>query len=373
MRKDLFIVFRQAIKDEVDRIKNNFSQAIFRLERKRKLKRYIQFHQQAIIRLEGYLLNYANPDQISHTSNELDKATFCQYLYNSLEELLSFVGNQFPAYFDQDMWIPKNYRTIVLHQLKNDFETLETGLLKLGIEAELVSFSLHPISEFLDSNYSDVTYRKIIYIRELRKALFELIHKKNDEPKLELQWVLFQHNFNSSNYFCYCTKEINDYVNQTEDQSERLDKLALVQKLIHQYPVRPGYCYNLKLKSLKYQLSDWIAQEMDYLETRVNRLTAPVPDDPQTGFKIKTELSVSQLAYLLRVFIEINLIQYKSIASLLRVIPSIFQTKRTEHVGFSSLSGKYYKPETNTKKSVRELLLRMVKHIEKSEPLNWSK
>lgn len=373
MRHDLFVVFKQAIKDETDRVKNNFSQATFRLEKKRKLKRYIRFHQQALIRLEGYLLNYTNPDRITHTTEELDKGTLCQYLYFCLEELLSFVGSHFSEYFDQDMWIPESYRLIIVHQIKRNFTTLESGLLKKSIDNELVSYALQPLSEFLDSSSSnEITYRKVIYLKELQRSIIDFIHSATEDPKVSLQWLLFQHNFNPASYFQYYTEQINNHINEVEDHSERLDRLSLIQKLIHQKPVRPGYSYDVNLLSLRDQLSDWIAQEIEYLQTRSQRLAEPVDHvkpDSVNNFKIKTELSVAQLAYLLRVFVEIKIIQSQSVTSLLRFIPNFFQTKRTEHVGFSSLQARYYKPESNTKKAIRDLLLRMVKYIEKSEPL----
>lgn len=373
MRYDLFTVFRQAIKEETNRVKNNFSQATFRLEKKRKLKRYIRFHQQAIIRLEGYLLNYTDPERITHISEELDKETLCQYLYFCLEELLSFVDSHFPDYFDQNMWIPESYRLIIVHQIKRNFKALEIGLQKPGIDDKLRSFALQPLTEFLDNSSSnEITYRKVNYLRELQKALLELISTETDNPKIALQWLLFRHNFNPAQYFEYCAEEVQEYTHEIDDSSEQLDRLSVVQKLIHQHLIKPGYAYDQKLPTLQSQLSDWISQEMSYLETKLLRMSTadehPKVDLPD-NFKIKFNLSVAQLIYLVKVLVELNIIQSKNIISLLRFIPNIVQTKRSESPGFSSVQSRYYKPESSTKKFIRDLLLAMVKYIEKSEPL----
>lgn len=372
MRHDLFTVFRQAIKDETDRVKNSFSQATFRLEKKRQLKRYIRFHQQAIIRLEGHLLTYAEPDRIIFDSQELNKDTLCQYLYFCLEELLSFVGNHFPEYFDQNMWIPESYRLIIVHQIKRNVHALDFGLQKHGIDDKLRSFALQPLAEFLNNSSSnEITYRKVNYLRELQKALLELISTETDNPKVNLQWLLFRHNFNPAQYAEYCTEEIQEYTHAIDDSSEQLDRLSLVQKLIHQHLLKPGYAYDLKLPTLQSQLSDWISQEAGYLETKLLRIATA---DEQlkvdsSNFKIKFDLSVAQLIYLIKVFVELNIIQSKKVISLLRLIPNFIQTKRSESPGFSSVQSRYYKPESSTKKAIRDLLLRMVKYIEKSEPL----
>jgi hypothetical protein len=316
------------------------------------------------------LLNYTNPDRINHSSEELDKGTYCQYLYYSLEELLSFVGNHFSEYFDQDMWIPENYRLIVVHQVKANIKTLETEFLKLGIDQELRAHALGPLNEFLDNTSSnEITYRKVIYLKQLQKSMLELIHSENDDPKVSLQWILFQLNFNPIKYFQYCTEQINKHVNETEDISERLDRLALIQKLINQYPVKSGYCYDANHQSLKHQLTDWIAQEMEYLESRIQRMTDLTDKGESISerfnlFKIKLDLSVAQLAYLIRVFVEVKIIQSPNVALLLRYLSKIVQTKRTESIALPSVQGKYYKTESSTKKAIRNLLLQMIKHIE---------
>lgn len=373
MKHDLFTVFRQAIKDETDRVKSNFSQATFRLEKKRQLKRYIRFHQQAIIRLEGYLLNYADPDRITYRSQELDKATLCQYLYFCLEELLSFVCSRFPEYFDQNMWIPESYRLIILHQIKRDFKALDTGLQRHGIDDTLRLFALQPLAEFMDNSSSnEITYQKVHYLRELQKALLELTHTQTDNAKENLQWLLFRHNFNSADYVEYCTQQIQEYTHAIDDSFEKLDRLSLVQKLIYQHLLKPGFAYDTKLPTLQGQLSDWISQEMSYLETKLQRLTNTDEQqkvDSTDTFKVKFDLSVAQLIYLVKVFVELKIIQGKNVISLLRFIPNFAQTKRSESLGFSSIKSRYYKPESSTKKAIRDLLLRMVKYIEKSELL----
>jgi len=371
MRRDLFSVFRQAIKEETNRIKDNFSQASFKLDKKSQLKKYIRFHQQAIVRLEGYLLHYAEPEKITRASEELDKATLCRYLYFCLEELLSFVGRHFPEYFDREMWIPDSYQVILEHQLKQNINMLEDGLSALGIDKELCAFALHPINEFLlNTSHNEVTYRKVIYIKEVEQSIMNLIQSSPEDPKVSLQWLLIENNFNSLRYFQYCTQQIDSYINETDVEIERLDRLAFVQKLIYQAPVKPGFGYEPNLKSLQTQLSDWLAQEIGYLESRGLRLAEPTNvDQPATGMKIQTDLSVPQLAYLLRVFIETKVFQINIVAVILRFIPAIFQSKRSSKIGLPSLSNQYYKPESSTKKAVRDLLIRLAKHIEKSETL----
>ena len=374
LKQELFEAFHEEIKNETNRIKDNFSQAPLKLLTEQELKLYIRYHQQAIVRLEGHLLQYAEPQKISNTSVELDKSQLCRYLYFSLEELLAFVSIQFPQYFDADMWIPDRAKLILVYSINENFEALRLKLIKLGISNELLTLTLHPLNEFLSAASSNnVTYRKVIYLKEFQEALFEFLHGTHKNPTISLQWILFQLNYNTFEYFAYITRKISEDVDVTEDVKERMDKLARLQKHVHQNALKPFLAFNPTWNSTKQQLSDWISQEISYLDTRLI-LESDYPNErPETTAasttKIKIELSVPQLAYLLRVFIEVGILQMKNLSLLLRHITKVFQTKRSDSLGYSSVQGKFYKPESSTKKAVRDLLLRMVSYIENSERL----
>lgn len=367
---ELFVAFKQTIRIEMDRVKNSLAQASVRLMKKRELKRHIQFHQHAIVRLEGYLVNYVHPERIMLKSERSDRHAVCQYLYDYLEELLTFVSDQFPIQFDLDAWIPDGYRSIVSHQVKQDLALLKLGLSKTMTDNELLTHALRPFEDFLNSN-DHVTHRRIIFIRGLQRALLGLIKNQTHDFRLNLQWALFQYNLNSFSYFQYCVQQLTGHINEVTSDQERLDRLAHVRKLIFQNHIKPGYADDPEMPPLKMQLADWIDQEMNYIEMRLHRLS--VPDDGKdtirTVSKTKIDLSVSQLAYLLRVLVEVNVLQSNTVTSLLKWIPNFIQTKRTESIGLASLQAKYYKPEHGARKAVRDLLLSMAKHIEKSEPI----
>lgn len=366
----LFADFKEAIKDETERIKNNLTKAIFIFRKRRAIKQYIRFHQREIIRLSGYLLNYVPPKRIHTTSKSLDNALLCQQLYWSLEELLRFVEKHFTEYFDQDAWIPEGYRRIVIDEIQKNIRPLQTGLLQLGVRNELVGWALYPLKEFVENPSTEITYRKLIYVKELEKELYQLIDTTGEltaDPSLSVQWLLFYLNFNPLKYFNYCTNRINLFVNETENLSERIERLSLVQKLVNQYQARQGIGYDLKLKSLKEQLVDWLSQEITFLEKKQKNILAEVATDNamEPGFKLKVDMSVPQLSYLLRVFVETHIIKNENIAFLLRFLTKIFQTKRTDDVSYDSAHNKYYNAETSTKGAVKKLLLRMVAYIDR--------
>lgn len=76
---------------------------------------------------------------------------------------------------------------------------------------------------------------------------------------------------------------------------------------------------------------------------------------------------VSQLAYLLRVFVETKIIHNKNVSEVIRFNSRFFLTKRLESISYESFRVRYYNTEDTTKRSVRNIHLQMVDHINKNE------
>ncbi|MDO1446981.1 hypothetical protein Q0590_12000 [Rhodocytophaga aerolata] len=79
--------------------------------------------------------------------------------------------------------------------------------------------------------------------------------------------------------------------------------------------------------------------------------------------KISTRLSVSQVAYVLKVMHELGLITAKSQWDMFRFVQENISSKKTDTIYAHRLNNKYYNVEGATKTSIKELLLRMLHHI----------
>jgi hypothetical protein len=372
----LFRRFIDRIHQETESVKNNFSRAVLYYKNKQALARYIRFHQRAIIELSGQLIKYVPPHEINTVSeSSQDKAKLSQELYFSLQELLTFVEKHFAQYFDMDAWIPENFRLIVFDDIQQNVGAIEAGLVKKGFEKELIGLTLAPFKEFLQQGSSnEITYRRIMFLKELRKDLLYLVEEKepqvSDNINVQLQWTLFGLNYNSQEYVTYCTRQIKIFIDETDEIGEKLERLALVQKLIHQQSPKPAFSYDPGRKILPELLEDWMDEETKYWETRkANQMSHEVKKDfsPSGKFKLRVDLSVAQLAFLIRLFVEVNVIQSPNVKLLIKYVSRIFQTKRSSSLGTGSIHGKYYNAEDNTRKVVKEMLLKMIKHIDKNK------
>lgn len=352
------------IKQEVDRIKQTFIHEIFSFEDERHLERYIQYHQQALIRLMDETMGLVN------VPKKREKQ-FYQDSYNGLEELLSFVERHFTKYFDQDAKAPEAYIAITRKDILDDFKKIEVGLFGKSVDSRLVEIMLFALRKIIDDEpVKDISYRKVLYAKELQKELSTLVENKDQtrDSNEALRNLMYYLNYNSVKSFAYHTHYIDVLLSETETRAEMIEKLSYILKTINQAQVKPGISYNINAPTLKSQLNSYIIEEIEHLQ-RVHQLTnlsgSRSLDALFSSLKIKLEMSVAQAAYLIKVFIEANLVLNQNITELLRFLSRFLITKRSESISYDSLRSKYYNVEQSTKESVRNILLKMITLIDK--------
>ena len=367
---DQAVQIKKILYEEVERIKKKFVHEIFGFQDERYLERYIQLHQQELIRLTDLLAGQGKKLGSGSEFNT-DLADAYQFAHHILEGLLEFIERHFTKYFDQDAKAPESYIILAGGEVVKSFGELQDRLKQLESDPELINLVLHPMRKFIENiPTGQISYRKIIYVKEIHKALDRIIQigEKDQDVEDDVRLIFLYLNFNTIKYFRYYTNYINNLIREIDSASGRIEKLSFLLKTINQTQVKPGVGYNKTIRSLKDQLVDWISEEIFYLE-KMHQLNeknlatnGPLTDD----FKLRTEMSVSQLAYLLRVFVETKIIHNKNVSELIRFFSRFFQTKRLENISYESFRVRYYNTEDGTKRSVRNLLLLMVDHINKT-------
>jgi hypothetical protein len=353
----------EKVKAEVERIKQTLIYEVFHFEDERHLERYIQYHQQSLIRLmdRTNIILEARPQDSERP----------RILYSALDELLSFVERHFTKYFDQDAKAPEGYLMLARKDARENMKKFKNILTELGADptlADLVLRVLHKIAE--SSTDKGTTYRKILYAKEVAKEINRMstvtLPANVNESLRQLMYYL---NYNSTKVVTYHAHYISSLLDAAETRTEKIEKLSLIFKEVSQAQVRPGIGYNLHSSPLKNQLCEYISVELEYherLQQLSHRPPGPGTDDFLSGFKLKFEASVSQLAYLLKVLIETKIILNNNISHVINFLVRFVVTKKSENISHGSLRSKFYNVENGTKESVRNMLLSMIHYIEKN-------
>jgi len=352
----------EQLRIEVERIKKTLVHEVFTFEDERHLERYIQFHQSVLI---GLLDKLDRSSQVKSPRQE-----FFRLIHAHLDQVLRFIERHFAKYFDQDAKAPDGYLSLARKDAQESIDLLTKSFADRNADEKLVFLLLHVLQNIVDSTPDKgITFRQVMYAKEMRKELVRLLERKpGGELNEELRQIMYYLNYNSVKVITYHAHYISTLMDSAETRTEKIEKLSLVLKNISQAQVKPEIRYNQQAPSLKDQLMEFITVEMEYQE-RLQRLNAPAgqrPDSPLSGFKLKFEASLAQLAYLIKIFLETKLISNNNLTHILQFLAAFAITKRSETISFTSFRTKYYNVEIGTKQSVRGMLTSMIHYIDKS-------
>lgn len=353
--------------NETERIKKAIIDEVFSLNKDKQVERYIQQHQSALIRLCNSLLKHISPKQFKTSLKEANVKTIpglCFYIYFKLEHILNFIESYFTKYFNQDEKIPTSYRIIGQLEFREKIKTIDHQK-----KCELMEIALYPIQEFISQN-SPITYRNLIYLKELFNEIKTVCPKCNEKKYYcRLRCNLIYLNFNSYKFFTHLTIHIKNEFQKEESLTKQVEIVSFHLKKLNQAQIKPNFAYKPNHTSIKEQLTNWILEEMAFIEKK-HQLTLKFPnaniDEINSRFKLITNLSVSQVAYFIRILVETGVIQNKNPRELIYFFASHIKTKKTENISPESFRNKYYGTEESAKEVVREMIIKLMNETQKN-------
>jgi hypothetical protein len=362
---------------EIDRVKKALIHEVFTLDDDKRIELYIQHHQRLLIQLTDQLLNYfpenERPQLLSITKDS-SRINLYRGFYAKLEELLSFIEKHFSRYFDLNTKVPDSYRYIASNTFQIRIPKLKQELLARNLSVSLVSFLVEPFTEFIQHKEVAVSFKRLIFLKELYKEIENLVRsdlKEEELHKLVCASMLYI-NYNSLKFFNHCARKIKESYHAKETLNEQLEKLSHYLKIINQQQEKPGFSYKQSHKSLKEQLSEWVTEEIIFLEKK-QQLSLPfagerpTKDFAEKEFKIHLDSSVPRVAYFIKILIETRLIKNQNVLDVIRFFSTYISTGRATNVSAESFRTKFYNTEDSAKQAVEKDIVMLLNHIRKSK------
>lgn len=356
----------QVLKHEIERIKRAFIKEAFSLKKDKHLEIYIQHHQSAIIHL------WDNVPRNTKDSSNAAKGDL-SLLNSKLGELLTFVEKHFSRHFDLAAKIPESYRTISVNDFSEKLPELIKKLKEKGLKLSVINLMIESFKDFIDNAESKISFRKLIYLKELYNELVEISNLDLEAKELDKMVciTMIYINYNSPKFLSHCSKIIKESYQAKTTLSEQLEKLSHYLKVINQQQEKPGFSFKHSQKSLKVQLSEWVIEEIIFLERKQQlsfgfKEEGKIESSSLKEFKIHTESSVPQVAYFVRIMMETGLIKNQSTIDVIRFFSNHIRTNRVERISPDSFRSKFYNTEHTAKQAVKEDVLKLLDHISKS-------
>ena len=366
---------KKLIEDEVERIKKSLRNFLFNTENENQIENVIQHHQQHIISLADQVLkciDEAEASRLNQISDGETKLNLCKIIYKSLEELLTFIETYFSKYFNQDEKIPLAYAIMAEKEILEKLEALEIEAKDKKVDERLLEVALYPIKAFANhQSKNGITFRRLIYLKQLVKDLDPLLKKETSEDYTDdVFGLMFYLNFNTFYFLTFATNKISSEVKELSTLVHQVERLSFWVKLLNQNQVKPGFALKCDRPSIQEQLSQWLSEEIHFIEKQKQLTFMMPPSGPlvkSESFKVNTILSVPQLAYSIRLLKEAGIITNQNQTELIRFFSQYFSTPRNQNLSSESLRIKYYNNDRSSIRFVQGILDKLMEHSKKEK------
>ncbi|NOS93022.1 MAG: hypothetical protein HOP30_13955 [Cyclobacteriaceae bacterium] len=332
------------MKTEVARIREALLTGVLTLTDETHVQRYIRTHHFGIIQL----LN-----KVSGNPKSMEATT-------SLLELLTVIESTFANHLDPEAELCQLHAQQLAQQCKETISQLSKNFAKTTVSEKLQAVFVNMFRKLTTTHV--VTYHQQKFAHELIDDLtWQFANTEPDALEKELTKLTLNRDLNSTRAFYFWRDLIKARMNTAELSSDKREQLLEVQMEI-QHTSEKQKGYHINTASLRDQVLDYVSWEMNYLdrsETSVKKST----DRPAENFRVRTELSVSQLACLLKTLVDMRIIVNPNISELLRFFAQTIVSKRAEAISFDSLRAKYYNIESGTKEAIRQTLQSLAKTL----------
>jgi len=252
---ELVPAFRTWAENQAEKIKDGLSFKMISECDERAFEKSIQGYQRDIFRLAGLLLNYVEPEDLNAKLPTESVASLVQSIFITLQDVLNFIERRFSKYFDQDSWIPSDFKRIVKPEIARNIDALRADLLAAGCIAILVDIAMSPIYRFVsEASNNETNYRTILYVKELKANLISILGGNGDPNARLIKDTFYYLNFNCLEFVRYQTKTVGLLHDTCTDQ-EIVRELNRFRKELNQAQTKPSFALHPNQSSLRAQLS----------------------------------------------------------------------------------------------------------------------
>lgn len=343
---------------EKERIRILLMEQLFSIRDRQQLRLLTDQYQCSITRMMDTL--YQHKGLFTPGAAKTEEAS----LYRLLHELLYFLKVQYTPFFNFSRKVPRVITVRAKRTLKQYKDRLE-GLLDAAELQELRPLLLAPFQEWLQAEalcFGDIRYA--IFACQQLAAIAAAV--PGSGTLTATRGILLSINFNAPDVVAFYINEMRRIAANETDITEKLRVLQLQLQTIRQETVFPGAALHPAQASLQQQLVLWLHAEIDFQQQVQVQQQQPAPvTAPGLQQKIHTSLSVPQLALLFRLLKEEKLITNTNQSELLKIVSSHFTTANKEQFSYGHLHGTFYKIEAHTRRTVYDLLIRLLHQSKK--------
>lgn len=326
-----------------------------------------------------YRISHQAASEGAQTPDEL--TLFYGEVEDMLQEILIGLEQHFPECLSPDLPLPFSYAVRAREQLWVRLTELEVLLSRQELDGTLQELVFRPVKDFLLNTEERLNFRALAYIRELLSQLYitgTLKMVPPDKFHLQVHSILLHLNFNAIEYYLYCISRLRAWLKGYPHLRGRIACLTWFIKEVKSIPLKGREVALYPSGSpIAGQLYAWMEEERIFLQNvyeesigqpalfqrrKENEGTADALAE-----KLQTNLTVSQLALMLRIYIEEGIIKCTSLQQVLFFMTGFMKVRKPGTIGEESFEVKYYNPSLSTITACKSWLSRLTERLNDHE------
>lgn len=347
------------IYEERDRIILGFKQQLLSQENETLLRRFFRIHQQGIVDLIGRIFAFNRTLKNKSTGNGLTEA-----FQNTLNQLLDVLQIEYAQYFDFHGKAPEPYLRNAIKRIEKNADDLFHRLHQDRRLEQSLRDSIHVLFDRNTIRQTTFSFHRVNYYERILPTLQMIVDATDDQELIQgICTVLIRNNFNTAAFLRYYTAYLTQSMEECETVTDKIDLASWQSKKINQMDVTRNVAYDNSVGHIKDQLLEWLTHELEYLRQKQGTV-GPMKDELiRKDFKLQFDMSVAQLSFLFRAFVDTGVLQNKNTSELIRFVTKFITTKKSETVSYDSFRLKFYNTETGTKDAVTNMLQKLQSYI----------
>lgn len=354
-------------KQEAAHIKQYMLEKAFTAKKRKELEVFVQNYQANCIEIADKLCLHSYEIANSTLNNIALKELlgFYDAVLIEIDELLQFIEKRFNTYFDTNQRLPLYYFLRIKHYFHQQLSSIELKLEKNGFDETLKKLVFKYFTTFaLAEPDTAYTFKQLIYLRTVLCTLENNADNHlNDSEFSHPIRILFSLDFNCDAFIDYLMECIHKPLSE-KDVQNKIQGLLVAKKSLQKLPQSSTVSLYPEKPPVAKKLLTLIDEEVLFLQYELSIThKSPVAEKAVKAFHLN--LSVSQIAVLLRIFVDSGIIKTANQSFFLKTIAAFIQTDTSPLISADSLRNKYYSPEKSSALTVKDMLFALIRQINK--------
>jgi hypothetical protein len=353
---------------ELRRLQTEFKKHFFNVKDDGKGAALLAKHCDAVVLLINRVYAYMQTEE----AKELDLSEPLAKVLEGLQELHGFFQLNYARFLSPDLLMPvtelMELRAMIMQKRQFLYEKL--------LEGNNPEPACEIVMEVLDEFCSRAAAAAVMTVKETdyyKMIVSDIESNKGQETALSscpsLHELLLFWNLNSKMCIRYFSWGMEMYMSNMGSIDERLEYMRDQLKKVNVLPQNPGFIYDEGYPSMKTYFTDYITNEITYLE---NKKIGFLPNETYTAekskaatFKVLCNLSGDQIALFLRAANDLKAIVARSMTAVFNAVVPFLSTSNQLDLSAGNMRVKSYQGEERDKEILIEKLEEMIGLIRK--------